>query len=81
MACLLSYLPTQIFSSLPVPSDSWPLFLCHLLLLSCRVQTTQLSKISVPLTVYCNVVSCLANVLLHTHNDVAQTGGGGTVLQ
>lgn len=30
---------------------------------------------------YCNVVSCLANVLLHTHNDVAQTGGGGMVLR
>lgn len=43
------------------------------------MQITQLSKfeMSVPLTVYCNVVSCLANVLLHILNDVAQTGGGG----
>lgn len=39
------------------------------------------SEISVPLTVYCNVVSCFANVLLHTLNDVAQTGGGGIVQQ
>lgn len=43
------------------------------------MQAKQLS-ISLPLTVPCNVVSCLANVLPHTHNDVAHTGGGGIVL-
>lgn len=29
---------------------------------------------------YRNVVSCLANVLLHIYNDVAQTGGGWIML-
>lgn len=39
------------------------------------VYTAVLSKMSVPLTVYSNVISFLADVFLYTPNDAAQNCG------